>query len=1011
MKPLSLYAPALLLTISLAAQSPSAPTTVDSDTFSGLNARNIGPAVTGGRIAAIDATEVNGKLTIYVGSAGGGVWKSDDGGTTFKPKFDKYNQSIGAVAIDPTDSKTVWVGTGEPWTRNSVSVGDGLYVTHDGGDTWKNVGLKDSEHISRILIDPKDAKTVYVCALGHLWNDNEERGLYKTSDAGSTWKKIISVDTKTGCADVAMDPSDSKTLYASTWQFRRTGFSFSSGGPGSALLKSTDGGEHWKPIRTGLPAGDFGRIGIAVSKPNPKRVFAVVEAKHSALFRSDDGGEHWTEMNDSFNIIGRPFYFARITTDPNIADRIYKTGFNLTVSDDGGKSFAGAALGGGDKVHGDYHGIWIDPKNSNNLLTIDDGGLYASYDRGAHWRFFNNLPIPQFYHVALDMQTPYYVYGGLQDNGSWMGPSAAVGGIENRHWHNIGFGDGFHAFADPTDSEYAYSEWQGGRLQRVRRTTLEAVDIQPLAGAKDPEYRFNWNTPVALSPSKPGVMYIGCQYLFRSADHGTSWQRISPDLTTNDPAKQKQAESGGLTVDNSDAEKYETIYTIAESPKAAGVIWVGTDDGNVQLTRDGGKTWTNLSKNISGLPANTWVSTIEAGHHDPAVAYASFDGHTTGDMKTYLYKTSDYGKTWQPLASSGISGYAHVIREDLKNPNLLFAGTENGFFVSLDGGANWAIFQNDLPPVAVRDIAIHPRDHDVVLATHGRGMWIIDDITPLRALTPEVLAKDAALLPTRPAQVVPPSSEQRSDGDAEFMGNNAPEAATIAYYLKKRHMFGPLKAEVFDAQGNLITTLPASKRRGINRIEWAMRLKSPRTPPAASLVQSQFAFMGPTQPEGTYTVKLTRGTEVLTSTIQIVPDPRSKATAAERTAQHQLAMRLYNDLEELSYVSNALVSLRDQAKAKGKQPLADSAEAQRVALLAVKEGGMITGERKLREYLGELYGSVNGMEGRPSQSQSERAAVLEAQLKDARSKMETLASSAKPDFTVTSFEEWKKTAQ
>ena len=980
---------------------------IDSDTFSGLAARAIGPAVMGGRISDITAIPQGQRLTVFVGAASGGVWKSVDSGTTFKPVFDKQStQSIGSIAIDPSNPQIVWVGTGETWVRNSVSVGTGLYRTRDGGDNWEMVGLADSEHISRVLIDPKDGNVVYACALGHLWNSNEERGVFKTTDGGKNWKKIYYVDDKTGCAEMAMDPQDSNTLYAAMWQVRREPWTFTSGGPGSAIVKSTDGGATWHPIRKGLPDGDLGRIGLAVAPSQHTRLYAVVEAKnHTALFRSNDGGDSWTEVNNSFNISGRPFYFARVIVDPNNPDRVYKPGFDLTVSDDGGQSFS-SVFGGGNEmeggVHGDHHALWIDPRNSDELFDGNDGGVYKSLDRAAHWRFLQALPVAQFYHVSFDMARPYNVYGGLQDNGTWMGPSRAVGGIANRHWRNIGYGDGFWAFSDPADDDYAYVEYQGGHMTRFRKSTGEAKEIRPLPSANDPEFRFNWNAPISMSPTQRGTFYIGAQFLFRSRDKGESWERISPDLTTNDPARQHQDQSGGLTIDNSDAERYETIYSIAESPKDPNTIWVGTDDGNVQITRDGGKTWNNVVKNVPDLPPNTWVSTIEAGHFDAGTAYATFDGHASGDMKTHVYKTSDYGQTWTSLSTPELKGYAHVVREDLVQPNLLFLGTEAGLFLSVDAGKHWGQFTGRLPNVAVRDIAVQSRDSDLLIATHGRGIYILDDLTPIRAITPEILSQDAALLPTRPAELALPGFEQRFDGDADFVGRTLPPTAPIVYYQKKRNIFGSLKIEIFDAQGQLATTLQGDPRRGVTRVEWAQRLKPPKVPPAASLVEQPFSFFGPQVEGGTYTVKMTRGKKTYDGKLQLVPDPRSSATPEDLALQHKTVMQLYDMLGQLTYIVDASVDLRSQAQDRSSKIKDRKLKAQvddlvaqlssfRSSLVAIKEGGMITGEHKLRENLGALYGGVNGFLGRPTQSQVDRAAVLKKQLDDAGAKFQSLS--------------------
>ena len=976
---------------------------IDNDTFAGYTARSIGPAVMGGRISAIAGTPGK-RLTIYIGAAAGGIFKSEDSGITFKPVFDKMNSpSIGAIAIDPSNPKILWVGTGESWMRNSVSVGDGVYKSTDGGENWTNVGLKDSEHISRVLVHPRDGNTVYVCALGHAWNDNDERGLFKTTDGGKTWTNILHANARTGCGDVAFDATDPNTLYASLWPYRRYPYSFNSGGSTGGLFKSTDGGATWKKLTSGLPQGDLGRIAIATTAANPKRIWAVVEAKKTALYRSDDSGVTWSYANDSFNMVGRPFYFALLVSDPNDGDRLYKPGFALTVSDDGGKSFAeigNSGAGGG--VHGDYHALWVDPTNSDHLLTGDDGGVYESLDRGAHWRFLNTFPVGQYYHVSADMAVPYNVYGGLQDNGTWMGPNTYSDGVFNRHWRNIGYGDGFWSFADPTDNDLIYSEYQGGRLLRVRRTTGEIKEIYPLQKAGEPEYRCNWNTPVHIGASSK-ALYIGCQFLFRSRDHGESWEKISPDLTTNNPEWLKQSESGGLTVDNSDAEKYETIYTIAESPKNAQVIWAGTDDGNVQLTQNGGKTWTNQTKNITGLPPNTWVSTIEASHFDPATAYATFDGHAHGDMKTYIYKTTDYGKTWTQFTSPSFKSYAHVVREDLVDPKLLWAGTENGLFISIDGGASWAEFNGKIPRVPVRDIFIHPRDNDVIIATHGRSLYVIDDVTPIRALTPEILNKDVAILASRPSVLALPAEEQRAEGDGDYRGTPVPDNVIVTYYQKKRHIFGELKVELYDSSGKLVTTSAGDKRRGVVRVELPLRVPPPKVPPAATLAEQPFAFFGPTLPEGTYTVKLTKGKDTLTSTVKIVTDPRAKSTPQERALQRKTTLQLYGMRERLAYLVAAMTDLRNQAKDRAAKASTDDVKKQmadiqkqmedlRTSLLSVKEGGAITGERKLNEYIGELYGAVNGYEGKPTQQQIDRMTMLSAQLEDVAKKFQAMST-------------------
>lgn len=997
-----------LSTLALIAQEAKAPLAQDarpepvkleSEIISGLGIRNIGPAVMSGRISAMDGVHDKSRTTLYVGAASGGVWKSVNGGTTFKPVFDKYNQSIGAIRIDPKDPKTVWVGTGEIWVRNSVSLGNGVYKTTDGGENWTLMGLPDSERIAGIEVDPSDSNIVFVASMGHLWNSNNERGLYKTSDGGKTWKRILFINDDTGCTGLALDPKDPKIIYASMWQYRRKPWAFESGGPGSGLFKSTDGGATWTKLsegtNRGLPAGDLGRIALAISPSNPKVVYANVEAKESALFRSDDGGETWIRGHSGANTIIRPFYFGALFVDPKDPMRVYKPGLNMTVSDDGGKTFS--VIGG--SAHGDWHATWIDPENPERIYAGTDGGFYGSEDRGANWRFMRNLPIGQYYHVAVDMSLPYRVFGGLQDNSSWMGPSRTGGSIQNRHWKNLYGGDGFWVQPDPTDANYVYAESQGGNAGRINLTLGESRFIQPQPGAGEPKFRWNWNTPLQLSPTDKTTLYMGAQYLFRSHDHGQTWERLGGDLTTNDPIKQQQEESGGLTVDNSSAETHCTIYTISESPRNAKTIWVGTDDGNVQLSRNGGNSWTNVVANIPGLPKNTWVSWIEASAFDEGTAFATFDGHGTGDMSPHIYKTSNFGKSWVSLSTPDLQGFAHVVKQDPVNPALLYLGTEAGLFISLDGGTQWAAFKGgDFPPVPVRDIAIHPRDKDVVLATHGRGLWIIDDITPLRMLTPDVLSKTVAFLPSRPSTFNELGNDGWSDGDAEFDGRGPRDGAAIAYYQKKRHIFGDLKFEIFDAAGNLVDTLAGDKRKGLNRLYWAMRMKAPKVPTGASIAGG--AFLGPQVLEGTFTVKMTKGKETFSTNLQILPDPLSLHTRQEREAQFAAAMDLYQVLESMTYAVDRIVDLRDQSKdmasratdeslKKRLQAFSSTLETLRNKYVPVKEGGGITGEERLRDFVAMLYGAITSYPGKPSNAQLDRKEALKKDIAVADKEVES----------------------
>lgn len=988
---------ALLLATGLAtAQQAPVP---DQGVISGLGIRNIGSATMSGRISALTAVRrKDGALTIWVGAASGGVWKSTDGGTTYRPKFDKQPvQSIGAIALNPNDENDVWVGTGETWTRNSVSIGDGVYRSTDGGESWKNVGLPQSERIVKLSVDPRNGDTVLACVTGKLWSDSAERGVYRTTDGGRTWAQVLKGgNLSTGCGGMSVDAKNPDVVYASLWDFRRKGWTFRSGGEGpdapsgSGLYRSADGGRTWKEVTGGgLPAKPYGRIAVAVAPSDSKVVYAFVEGVKSALYRSADGGSTWERRDDSQMMVWRPFYFANLIVDPNNADRLFKTNLSLIQSTDGGKTFSGTG-----NTHADFHDVWIDPNDPKNVIAGDDGGIWYSKDGAESWWKGHNLPISQFYHVSIDDQDPYQVYGGLQDNSSWVGDSSYPGGVTNARWENLYGGDGFWVFSDPTDRDYVYAEYQGGNLARINRRTLDSRDIQPRANDGE-KLRWNWNTPLHLSPNEKGTLYIGAQFLFRTRNQGQTWERISPDLTTNDPKKQQQELSGGITVDNSAAEMHTTIYTISESPKDGRVIWVGTDDGNVQVTRDGGKSWRNV---VSGakVPAGSWVAYIDASPHDAGTAYVAFDRHTYGEMGPLLYKVSDYGATWTALATpkdpKSVRGYAHVLREDPVKRGLLYAGTELGLWISLDDGAHWAQFKGgDFPAVAVRDLVVQPRDHDLVLATHGRGIWIVDDLTPLRTLDGAVLTREAAFLPGRPQQQRIRAWGGWSEGDAGYAGQSASNDVVITYYQKTRHLFGKLKLEVLDADGNLIDTLPTSKRRGINRVYWSMSRKPPTVPPAASVAGN--SLQGPRVPPGTYTLRLTKGDQVIEDRITVGLDRRAQFSVADRQANYDASMRVHAMFGRMSDLVAKIQAVRGGADGvSGTLPADDDLRASLAALsarvetlrkeiVATKEGGAITGEERLREHMDSLYGGLIGYEGKPADTLVAYIGVLDRRLK------------------------------
>ena len=593
-----------------------------------MEARHIGPAVTGGRITAIDGVNADPRI-LYIGTAGGGVWKTTNGGADFKPLFDKHCQSIGAVTIDQTNPDIVWVGTGESNMRNTVSIGNGIYKTTDGGENWVFMGLPNSEHISKIIIDPRDANTLYVAVPGKLWSNSADRGLYKTTDGGKNWTKILFANDSTGCADFAINPKNPDIMYATLWQFRRKPYAFNSGGPGCAVMKSIDGGKTWKKIQKGISADTIGRAAITVSPSSPDNMVAIIESKKTSLYISADGGENWKEQSADDNVCARPFYFSTILVDPFDSKRVYRPAFEFSYSEDGGYSWVRAQNDQG-WLHSDMHALWINPKNTSHMYVGTDGGIYMSVDRGNNWIYLNSLPVAQLYHVQVDDQDPYNVYCGLQDNGSWRAPSQAPGGIKNADWRNVGGGDGFWVQPSGEDHDVVYSEYQGGHISRIEIRPGQEQDVQPKPGEGDPKFRFNWNTPIVRSPVSKKRIYMGAQFLFKSEDNGITWEKISPDLTTNDPDKLKQEESGGLTNDNTSAENHCTIFTLAESSLDANMIWVGTDDGNLQLTRDGGKTWNNLAGNykLCGVPAQTWITSIMPSRFDKNVVYATFDNHT-----------------------------------------------------------------------------------------------------------------------------------------------------------------------------------------------------------------------------------------------------------------------------------------------------------------------------------------------------------------------------------------------
>jgi len=909
-----LGAAALFLSVAPAvlAQRP-APATVDSSrmlttaTLSGLRFRSLGPALTSGRVVDI-AIHPSDKSTWYVAAASGGVWKTVNAGVTWSPIFeDQGSYSIGALAIDPKDPLTVWVGTGEHNSQRSVGYGDGVYKSTDGGRTWTNTGLKLSGNIGRIAIDPRHSSVVYVAAQGPLWSGGGERGVYKTNDGGLTWTQMLKGDNDwTGANEVHLDPKNPDVVYAVLWQRFRRQWGFIDGGPGSGIHKSTDGGKTWKKLSSGLPTEEMGKIGLAVSPADPATLYAIIEAANRAggVFRSTDGGSSWRRMSPY--TAGPPFYYHRLFPDPVEVERFYSIDVVMQVTVDSGRSFTGLNTR---RTHVDYHVMWIDPGNTSHLITGNDGGLYESFDRGATWRYSANLPLTQFYKVALDSARPFYnIYGGTQDNNTIGGPSrsTAARGLANEDWFIVAGGDGFQPRVDPKNPDIIYGQSQHGVLSRLDRKTGERVNIQPQADANDPPLRWNWDSPLILSPHAPTRLYFAAQRLFRSDDRGDTWRPVSGDLTRNLDRNRLRMMGRVWSVDavakNTSTSFFGNIVALDESPRREGLLYVGTDDGLIQVSENGGESWRALD-HVAGVPDTTYVSDIAASRHADGTVYATFNNQKAGDFKPYVMKSTDFGRTWTSITGNlPERGSAWTIVEDPVRPDLLFVGTEFGVFVTVDGGRAWVQMKSGLPVIPVRDLAIQDREGDLVLATFGRGFYVLDDYTPLRTLNPELLAAEATLLPVRAAPLFAPTSlDAGFQGDAFYVSPNPSPGATFTWYLgktlqsrkqrrqeaekaatKKNEDITPptwddLRAEdreeapaivaiVTDDAGNVVRRLTGPATRGFQRVTWDLRSApvTPITAPARTGDDDDLATLfggprgGPVVAPGTYRVQISK---------------------------------------------------------------------------------------------------------------------------------------------------------
>lgn len=843
--------------------------------------REIGPANPGGRITDIEGVASNPSI-IYVGAATGGVWKTTNAGTTWEPIFDDQpNASIGDIAVSSSNPNVIYVGTGEANNRNSSPWGSGVFKSMDGGKTWEFVGLKETRHIGRVLIDPKYPDIVYVAALGHLWGINAERGVFKTIDGGKNWQKVLYLDEKTGVTDLAMDPMDSGILYAAAHERLRDRFDggdpVDQWGPKAGIYITTDGGQNWTKATQGLPTEEMGRIGLDSARSMPGTVYALVstektrsfrpgqepkeeklELNRGGIFRSTDYGKTWTHMNMHNN---RPSYYSQIRVDPNDENVIWTCGSPLAYSEDGGKTLIIGPEVQGD-THIDYHALWIDPNDSDHVLVGGDGGINITYDRGKNWDIITQIGLAQFYAITADMRKPYYVYGGLQDNGNWGGPSHSRrgSGIVNNDWFPLSNADGFVCQVDPTDFNTVYYETQGGNLMRLDLRNWQNDWIRPRPpqvkeGEKMERYRFDWNTPVIISPHNPQTLYIGGNKLFKTVNRGDSWQVISPDLTA-DPES-----------------RYSAIVSVDESPLKPGLIWAGTSDGNVQLTLDGGANWMLLNDHINGAPRSYWVKRVEASNHVEGQAYVVFDGHRHDDMAPYIYVTDDYGKNWKKITTGLPEGSVYVVREDYKNPDLLFAGTEFAVYISLDRGESWNRFMNGLPTVPVHDLFIHPREFDLIAGTHGRGAWIVDNITPLQQVNTETKKKDVHLYEVRPEVQWARSYEWTWVADKRFKRPNPPLGSTISYHLKKG-LSEPVKITILDITGRVMRDLEGPKEAGFHQVNWDFRQNPPKMQEGQSS-QSMMRRYRPRAPmvrPGEYLVRLAAGETVLSTRLVVEKD-------------------------------------------------------------------------------------------------------------------------------------------
>lgn len=954
---------------------------VDMEKLKGMEPRNIGPAGMSGRITAIDVVSSNQDI-IYVGSASGGMWKSESGGVDWEPIFDEEGAaSIGAIDIHQKNPSIIWVGTGEGNPRNSQSQGAGVYKSIDGGRSWQFMGLENTRTIHRVIVHPDNPDIVYVGAQGNAWADTEERGVYKTTDGGKTWEKILYNNSRTGVGDMVMDPTNPNKLFVAMWEYRRWPWFFESGGEGSGLYMTLDGGETWKELTSedGLPEGELGRMGLAIAPSNPDKVYAIIESKENAIYRSTDGGYKWERrqtFEDDSDAGNRPFYYAEIYVDPFNENRVFSIYTYLSESIDGAKSFE-SLYPYYNWVHPDHHAFWLSETTEGFMIDGNDGGLNITHDGGKNWRFIPNLPVGQYYHVNVDMEIPYNVYGGMQDNGSWQGPAYVwrSGGIRNAYWEELFFGDGFDVVIDQSNPRYAYAMSQQGNVGRVDRQTGSARFVQP-THPEGEQLRFNWNAAINFDPFDEETIYFGSQYVHKSTDRGETWEIISPDLTTDDPEKQKQYESGGLTMDATGAENFTTIIAIEPSPVEQGVIWVGTDDGKVHITRDGGQNWTDLTKNLKDVPSGSWVAQVKASNFNAGEAVAVINNYRRGDWGTYVLRTTNYGRSWSNIAENkGLEGYALSYVQDPVEEKLEFIGTELGLYFSIDKGRNWTRWTNGYPTVSTYDMVIHPREHDLVIGTFGRSFWVLDDIRPLRELAAEgadeldkaikaFASPDAYLAEWRQA------AGTRFSADGMYAGENRTSGARLTYSVNPdalstedgeesgsdKEKKEKVKIEVFDASGTKIRTLEDTPEHdGLNRTRWGLDHKGVQNPSREKPRPRDTEPGGRDVLPGTYKVKFTYGDFSDSTMVTVHTDPRIEMPVSALRATAELRSELDSLRSRMADATLQLAEALEIVEMNEKLASADSRSKDELEALN-------TANKETKEKITELQDLVFGKE-------------------------------------------------